>query len=241
MTSDNKYQMWLTYDGEKEKIRLPVLPEQFTVSMGSKDKSIDIAGLGEILVAQSRPATEISFSSFLPAATFPCIQFSHIYEPKTIRDKLIKWKNSKKPIHLIVPGHGIDCYCRITKFKPSEKGGDVGTIYYDITLKEYREITVRQVTIKKQTATTPKKNTERTDNRKTTIKVGDIVNFSGGYHYYTSMSTSHSGKTTAGKAWVQNINNNGKHKYALIGGKWKSGVPGNSSVYGWVDESTVSS
>ena len=157
--------MWLTYNGEKEKIRLPVLPEEFSVVMTSKDQSVDIVGLGEILVSQSRPATEFSFSSFLPAATFPGIQFSQIYDPKTIRDKLISWKNSKKPIHLIVTGHGIDCYCRITKFKPSEKGGDVGTIYYDITLKEYREISVRQVKVEVKTQTaTVKQNTTRTDN-----------------------------------------------------------------------------
>lgn len=72
-------------------------------------------------------------------------------------------------------------------------------------------------------------------------KVGDIVTFNGGYHYYTSMDTSpRGGLRTAGKAWIQNINKNGKHKYALIGGVYKSGVGGNSNVYGWVDENTVS-
>lgn len=234
-----KYQMWLTYNAEKEKIQLPVLPEEFVVSVGTNDKSVDIAGLGEILVSQSKPAREFSFSSFFPAAKFPGLQVSKITNPQTLRDKIFKWKNSKKPVHLIVTGHGIDCYCRITKFRPTEKGGDVGTIYYDITLKEYRETSVRQVTIKKEKATT-KKSTTRTDNRSKSFKVGDIVNFSGGYHYYTSMSTNHSGKTTAGKAYIEAINKNGKHKYALIGGKWKSSVPGNSSVYGWVDANTVS-
>ena len=72
-------------------------------------------------------------------------------------------------------------------------------------------------------------------------KVGDIVTFNGGYHYYTSMDTSpRGGLRTAGKAWIQNINKNGKHKYALIGGVYKSGIGGSSNVYGWVDESTVS-
>lgn len=72
-------------------------------------------------------------------------------------------------------------------------------------------------------------------------KVGDIVAFSGGYHYYTSMDTNpRGGLRTGGKAWIQNINKSGKHKYALIGGAYKSGVGGNSNVYGWVDENTVS-
>lgn len=236
-----KTEMWLTFNAEKEKIHIPVLPEEFVVSVGTKDKSVDIVGLGEILVAQSKAAREFSFSSFFPATKFPGLQAGKIEQkPTTLRDTILKWKNSKKPVHLIVTGHGIDCYCRISKFRPTEKGGDVGTIYYDITLKEYTEVKVRQITIKKNTATTPKKTTTRTDNRNTNIKVGDIVNFAGGYHYYTSMSTSHSGKTTAGKAYVEAINKSGKHKYALIGGMWRNDVPGNSSVYGWVDESTVS-
>lgn len=240
MISDNKYQMWMTFNGEKEKIQLPVLPESVSLAMGSKDQSVDIVGLGEILIARNRPATEISFSSFFPAARFPGTQTPKLFRPTLLRDKIIEWKNSNKPVHLIVTGFGIDCYCRITKFKPSEKGGDVGTIYYDITLKEYREVTIRQIKIKDDTATTKKKSEPRTDNRSNNFRVGDIVNFSGGYHYYTSMSTKDSGKVTAGKAYIEAINENGKHKYALIGGKWKSNVSGNSSVYGWVDENTVS-
>lgn len=165
MTSKNKYQIWLTYNGEKEKIQLPVLPEQFSVSTNSKDQSVDIVGLGEILIAQNRPALEFSFSSFLPRTSFPGVQTAKLKDPKTIRDKILKWKESKKPVHLIVTGHSIDCYCRIAKFKPSEKGGDVGTIYYDITLKEYREISVRQVKIENKTQTASvSQNTQRPDN-----------------------------------------------------------------------------
>ena len=180
MIIKNKYEVWITFNGEKEKIRLPVLPEEFNMSTGSKDQSVDIIGLGEILVAQSRPATEFSFSSFLPAATFPGIQFSRIYEPKTIRDKLIGWKNSKKPVHLIITGLNVDCYCRITKFQPTEKGGDVGTVHYSIAFKEYRETKVRQVKVEVKTATaTVSSNTARTDNttppKTYTVKRGDCL------------------------------------------------------------------
>lgn len=180
MTTKNKYEIWITFNGEKEKIRLPVLPEEFQMSMGSKDQSVDIVNLGEILVAQSRPATEFSFSSFLPSATFPGIQFSHIYEPKTIRDKLIGWKNEKKPVHLIITGLNVDTYCRITKFAPTEKGGDVGTVHYSIGFKEFRETKVRQVKVEIKTAkATVSANTARTDNTTTpktyTIQRGDCL------------------------------------------------------------------
>ena len=51
-----KYQMWLTYNAEKEKIQLPVLPESFEVNNGSNNESMNITGLGEIVIMQSRPA-----------------------------------------------------------------------------------------------------------------------------------------------------------------------------------------
>lgn len=76
---------------------------------------------------------------------------------------------------------------------------------------------------------------------RTDIKKGDIVNFNGGYHYYTSMDDNpRGGMRTAGKAYVEAINLNGKHQYALIGGVWKPDVGGSSDVYGWVDANTVS-
>lgn len=87
----------------------------------------------------------------------------------------------------------------------------------------------------------PEAATQDTSQTKKEFKTGDIVNFSGGYHYYTSMDCEpRGGLRTCGKAWVQNVTKNGKHKYALIGGAYKSDVGGNSNVYGWVDEETVS-
>ena len=49
-----KYQMWLTYNAEKEKIQLPVLPLSFQVKNGSNNDSVKIAELGEITIMQNR-------------------------------------------------------------------------------------------------------------------------------------------------------------------------------------------
>lgn len=91
--------------------------------------------------------------------------------------------------------------------------------------------------------TTEKKSSSSSDStakRSSGIERGDIVNFKGGYHYYTSMDTDpRGGYRSAGKAYVEAVNPSGRQKYALIGGYWRSDVPGDSDVYGWVDESTV--
>lgn len=59
-----KYEMWLTYNAEKEKIQLPVLPSSFEVKNGSQNDSVTLTGLGEVTILQSRPALQFCFSSF---------------------------------------------------------------------------------------------------------------------------------------------------------------------------------
>lgn len=175
-----KYQMWLTYNAEKEKIQLPVLPESFKVKNGSKNDSINIAGLGEITIMQGCPALQFSFSSFFPATRFPGIQVSSITKPLTLIEKINSWKAGDKPVHFIATACGVDIFATIESFDYEEDGGDPGTYQYSITLKEYREITVRQVTVDvpKQTATV-KKEEPRVDNtvqpKTYTVKSGDCL------------------------------------------------------------------
>ena len=66
----------------------------------------------------------------------------------------------------------------IEDFSYSEQGGDVGTYQYSITLKEYREITIRQVNVLNQNAEVEKGQT-RVDNtvkpKTYTVKSGDCL------------------------------------------------------------------
>lgn len=64
--------------------------------------------------------------------------------------------------------------------------------------------------------------------------IGDIVQFAGGNHYYTSIATSPTGgNRRAGPAKVTNIAKGASHPYHLIHTDSKS------NVYGWVDASTI--
>lgn len=150
-----KYQIWLTHNAEKEKMQIPVLPPSFQTANGSRNDSVDVAGLGEIVIMQSRPALQFSWSSFFPAKKFPGIKVDKVTRPLSLVKKINGWKASKNPVHLIVTACGVNIYCTIEDFTYSEEGGDPGTYQYSIKLKEYREITVRQVKvdISEQTAT----------------------------------------------------------------------------------------
>lgn len=177
-----KYEMWITHNAEKQKIQLPVLPETFSVKNGSKNDSINITGLGEITIMQGRPALQFSFSSFFPATKFPGLQVKKITKPLTIIKKINNWKAGDKPVHFIATACGVDIYATIEQFDYEEAGGDPGTYQYSITLKEYREITIRQVKIdipKKTAKVEKKETTKRVDNtvqpKTYTVKSGDCL------------------------------------------------------------------
>lgn len=163
----SKYQMWLTANGESEKMRFPVLPELIKVTYGATTKSVDISGLGEIVIKQDRKAIAIEFESFFPAARFPGIQVESITSPQTLKNKVENWKNSDKPAHFLITGTDINFYCIIESFPCEEHGGDIGTIYYSLKLKEYREVSARQVKVNVTTrkASVPAQTQTRTDNR----------------------------------------------------------------------------
>ena len=119
-----KYEMWMTYNSEAEKIQFPVLPETFSVKNGSNNDSVDITGLGEIVIMQSRPAVQISFSSFFPATRFPGIQVSTITKPLTLVQKICEWKAGDKPVHFLLTACGVDLHMTIESFNYDEVGGD---------------------------------------------------------------------------------------------------------------------
>ena len=66
-----------------------------------------------------------------------------------------------------------------------------------------------------------------------TVKVGDVVTFTGKYHYVSSNSTNPI-QARNGKAKITSIYAKGKHPYHLVREKG-----GTSNVYGWVDATDI--
>lgn len=177
----SKYQMWLTYNGDTEKIRFPVLPEKINIQKGMATSSVNIYGLGEVVLKEDPAAIVISFESFFPAASFPGLQVDTLPPPSDLKDKITVWQKSDKPVHFLVTGTTINLYFTIVDFPYYEQGGDIGTLYYSLTLKEYKEVKARQITVEPTTkiATVPANAETRTDNRETqktyTVVSGDCL------------------------------------------------------------------
>ena len=121
-------------------------------------------------------------------------------------------------------------------YKITEQAKDGFDLMVKIKLKQYRNYGTKTVNIKiadskpkakieqQRAADTPTKNS---------YSVGDIVNFHGGTHYYSSYPGAKGYSARAGKAKITIANGSGKvHPWHLIH------TDSGSNVYGWVDDGT---
>lgn len=166
-----KYKMWLNYDNDKKKYCVPVLPEKIKVTVKGQTTSVDIDKLGEVLFKGKRDAITISFSSFFPKGYGECFCSclkKDFKNPKTWHKWIIALMGASKPCHFVLTGSplNLNFYADVTSYVPTEQGGDTGTLYYSIELKEHRNPSVRKYKKKspgKKPTTTPNK--KRPDNK----------------------------------------------------------------------------
>jgi len=136
------------YLRQKKLFEFPVLPEKVAISYGSKNTSLQVCGVGEVTVIQDSGAAAIEFSSFFPKSYFKGCRTKKVPSPKKARDRILKMKESGKPVRLTVTGSpGVSMYCSIEGFETHEQGGDPGTVYFTLKLKEYREVKVRKIKV----------------------------------------------------------------------------------------------
>lgn len=135
MLMTSNYSLVLTFDNERERLVFPLLPQEITVSSQTKNQTVDVMELGEVTLFGDKALDELAWESKFP---FDSGAWNYI-------DKLRRWKNTKKPVHLIATGFGVNGFFAITEFEYKEIGGDVGSIYYSIRLKEYRDVEVKVI------------------------------------------------------------------------------------------------
>jgi len=125
----------------------PLLPEIFKIGNSANNKTYNIEGLGNTTVMKSPNLLEFSFSSHFPKYYFIGCQYEKMMNPKLVVLLLEKMKREGK-LRLVMPGTLINMLCTIDKFNIEERGGDVDSIYFSISFKEYRKKTPRKITVK---------------------------------------------------------------------------------------------
>ena len=174
-------EMWLTYDSNRKKLRFPVLPESIDITYGSADDSVYIHGKGEVSMSKKPQATQIKIESFFPAKACQGSVKNPVKPDKAVEFLKAVQKLEGCARFIYTGGaHPIAMNCRIS-FAIKEQGGDVGTIYYSLTIKEYKEVKTRQIKVtsdptvaKIQPQTEGRASTEETV-RTYTVVAGDCL------------------------------------------------------------------
>ena len=134
----NKYQIWL--EADKKKIQLPVNPESIKIQQNGNNQSVTIVDLGEVTLMQEPKAAVISFSSFFPLSYFPGCNVQKPLLPHYYINTIINWQKEKLPVRLYITKCDIVWYVTIESFSYSQRGGDVGSYDYSVSMKQYKNV-----------------------------------------------------------------------------------------------------
>lgn len=118
------------------RVRLPVLPSEYKVTSTQKNTTVNVIGVGEVVLKGKRGLREISFSSFFPARYDSSYCDVVPKNPKQYVDIIEKLKRAGS-VKLMITGTPINFRCTIESFEWGEDDG-TGDISYTLTFREYR-------------------------------------------------------------------------------------------------------
>ena len=169
---------YLSFNNNEERIRLPVIPSSFEVSIPHQNTTVNITNLGEINLIGKTGLMSMTIESFFPDQQYSFCLYSGFLKPYEYVKQLLKWKDSGKPIRVIVTGTPINYAMAIESLTYSEVDG-TGDVYFSLELKEYKFIsTTGQTTTTKNgtTLTTPPTTREvKSPSNSYVVKQGDTL------------------------------------------------------------------
>ena len=173
-------EFWLK-ENDKSKFLLPVKPSEFTVTVSSKNTTVNVLKLGDINLLGNTGLREITLSSFFPAQDYNFSNNADRKKPLFYVGQIEVWIKLGVPIRVIITSGILNMLCTIESFSYSEQDA-TGDIYYTLALKEYKKIKVRNVEKEKnvgvatsQTSTRTIQPTNANSGTTYTVKAGDCL------------------------------------------------------------------
>lgn len=174
-------QIWLKGGGSR--IRIPVVPAEYTVTSEQDNTSVTVCNLGEVTLRGKRKLQQISFSSFFPRQYDSGYCDVRSKSPITMVKKVEKMKRAGS-VKLIITGV-LSMKVTIESFEWGENDG-TGDISYTLSMKEYRTVSIpASVLVKEQPAqpaaagsdggTSGRDQPEMTGTQSYTVKSGDSL------------------------------------------------------------------
>lgn len=131
------------------RVTIPVNPSELRVSHPTVDKTAEIAGIGEVVIPQKPGLREVSWESFFPGTDLDPYT-TDFRAPRTLCRLLENAWRLRTKCRLIVArslDYDTNMACVISDFSFEDRGGEPGDIYYQITLKEYRDYSAQTLTV----------------------------------------------------------------------------------------------
>lgn len=147
--------VFLIENGENdEMIELPVLPEKIAVKRSADNSEKTVLELGNVNLLKGAKLRQISFNSFFSVVKIPSVKVQKMHEPLWYVQKIQGLMKSKKPFQFVLIGTDLDINTQMSveSFEYSESYGNVGTLDYKLTLKEWVDYSPRKVTVQAKKA-----------------------------------------------------------------------------------------
>jgi hypothetical protein len=175
-----RVEFWLI--SGKTKLRLPVNPESFAYSSPFRYEETEIESLGEVTNIGYRGLKDFTITTFWPRDYNPAYcNYSGFRSPTSFVEQIEKWRNARAPIRYVVTGiKDANHLVTIRDFDvEAERAGSPGDVYFTLSLKEYRQPSVKIVdTSKPKKGSSSKSRPESsksTQVKKYTVKSGDSL------------------------------------------------------------------
>lgn len=131
--------------------QFPVNPEKLSTRGEAELETVQLARIGEVDWFAGNKRTVITWNSFFPGRYDPhYCRYVAIPNPVEARDRLVAWRVAGTVLRLIVTGlergkrvDVINAPVLMAVFSPDLIGGQPNDIYYEITLRQYREVQIR--------------------------------------------------------------------------------------------------
>ena len=167
-------EIWLSWQNNTERLRLPVLPPSFGVEVGNLNTRVNINEIGNINLIGKSDLKEITIERFFPAQEYYFCEYTGFPKPYECVDMIEGWRLSGKPIRLIITETPINLALAIDNFTFGERDG-TGDVYYNLELSEYVFLEIKTVAKQREYKVETQRPTTKEVPKTYIVKSGDSL------------------------------------------------------------------
>ncbi len=143
------------FDKNNETIRLPVNPEEISISKAQSIETYNVLNLGQIARAGDSELDKYSFEAELPGKQYGYVVTAGDFKPADFYiEKFQKWCDAKEPIRFVKSngeGDDLSTLALIESINLKESAGEEGDYYASFNLIEYKAHGKKEVSLITQT------------------------------------------------------------------------------------------